>query len=821
MAPLLPEKNSSVPNLPSSYWDRIEQPTTLCPAAVIPYVLNLTSSYRDRIDEPTMVSASLFTFVLAGIFFSLNLLSGVSSDNVSAILHPRIRIFLSSALLVFLPVMSYLFSEAKNAGYYYPTSSGADASSEASMAADLSLRAGLILAWMLIVELLRKKLDEIPMKGYSSTIQRAGRVAWLGSLVFFNIKSAGRKAVFSILWILRATKVVQRIAFTEIGKRSYSHGAKNAWLLTSCMAHQMAAGDHGVGQAAGGNELLKRCNYIVMVEEKLMHKVTFDGYKLNRITPNDGIITVGKVWELVERDQQRFASMDQNQRLRGLCLSFVLFKLLRRRLELQPAMTDEETRDCRDLILNGLYNNNNNCESMAAGALVFQVMNDEVNFLCEYYHSVVPVVLASPSFLLVNYFLLHIVVFGLCFMAVVFCGNGDVTYAFKSISSDNYTLHSGIAQVAVCLLSRATHSPSAFFAIVDLSITVFLFAIFFYEEMWEFAVFVLSNWFLVSLICNYVAKTHCPITFTTRVILRSILWLRSKMTTTDIRFKQLCVLNLRRPPLILRLLPATLFLSVEKASVPSNLKHSVMEYLTEHVRGAANFTPLTNGKSALRRNNLLDQLSCACSSNSLAEVILTWHVATSLLEVKCPTTQGTTEEAAALSGLANRLSKYCAYLLAFHPEILPDNLETAELVLEEMNEELKVRLGCWVYYFSWRHTRIEKIMETRAAAGWMQNKVVQNGATLAGMMLQIMDDDDETSSSNGLEALVWKVLADVWTELIIYIAASSDQERVKGHENILEQGGEFITLLWALAMHTGISRPNTNATTTTTCLPEA
>lgn len=792
--------NSSVPNNPtSSYWDRIEQPTTLCPPAVIPYVLNLTSSYRDRINEPTMVSASLFTFVLAGIFFSLNLFSGVS--DVSAILHPQIRTFLSSALLVFLPVMSYLFSEAKNAGYH--PSSGM---------ADLSLRAGLILAWMLLVELLRKKLDEIPMKGYSNTIQRAGRVAWLGSLVFFNIKSAGRKAVFSILWILCATKVVQRIAFTEIGKRSYSHGGKNAWLLTSYMAQMAPGNQHGVDQAAptGGNDelRLKRCNYIVMGEDKLIHKVTVDGYKLNKITPNDGIITVGKVWELADRDQG-FTSIDQNQRLRRLCLSFALFKLLRRRFELQPAMTGEETRDCRDLIFKGLYSNNN-CEESMAGA-VFQVMNDEVNFLSEYYHSVVPVVLASPFFLLANYFLLHIVVSCLCFMAIVFCGNGDVTYAFKSISSDNYTLHSGIAQVAVCLLSRVIHSPSAFFAIVDLSITVFLFVIFFYEEMWEFAVFVLSNWFLVSLICNYVAKTTCCPNFT-RVILRSILWLRSKMTTTDIRFKQLYVLNLRRP--LISWLPATLFLSVEKASVPNNLKHSVMEYLTEHLRGTANFTPLTNGKSALRRNNLFDQLSCACNSSSLAEVILTWHVATSLLEVKCPTAQGTEE--AALSNLANRLSKYCAYLVAFNPEILPDNLETTELVFEEMNKELKARLGYWGYYFSWRHTRIEKIMETRAA-GWMQNnKVVQNGATLAGMLLM----DDETSS-NGLET-VWRVLADVWMELIIYIAASSDQERVKGHENILEQGGEFITLLWALAMHTGISRPNTNTTTKmTACLPEA
>jgi hypothetical protein len=56
----------------------------------------------------------------------------------------------------------------------------------------------------------------------------------------------------------------------------------------------------------------------------------------------------------------------------------------------------------------------------------------------------------------------------------------------------------------------------------------------------------------------------------------------------------------------------------------------------------------------------------------------------------------------------------------------------------------------------------------------------------------------------------WKVLADVWTELMVYVAPSSDEERVKGHEDVLVQGGEFITVLWALTTHIGVSRPPTN-----------
>ena len=84
----------------------------LCPPAIDNYIQNLTSSYTEKSNEASMVSASVIMFVLAGLFFNLNLFSGIS--DVSAILDPNVRLILSSALSLLLPVMSYLFSEAKN-----------------------------------------------------------------------------------------------------------------------------------------------------------------------------------------------------------------------------------------------------------------------------------------------------------------------------------------------------------------------------------------------------------------------------------------------------------------------------------------------------------------------------------------------------------------------------------------------------------------------------------------------------------------------------------------------------------------------------------
>ncbi|KAL6606528.1 hypothetical protein ACP70R_042181 [Stipagrostis hirtigluma subsp. patula] len=774
-----------------------------CPPQITAYIANLTSSYTDKSNEPTMVSSSVIMFVLAGLFFNLNLFSGIS--DVSATLDPKVRLFLTSALSLFLPVMSYLFSEAKNAA--------------GSSADDLSLGAGLILAWMLLVELIRKKVDEIRMRGFSGTIQRAGRVAWLGNLVFFNIRTAGRKALFGILWVLCATRVVQRIAYTELGKRSYAHG-KNARLVSSYMA-KMLAQDHrqraSSARSSGEQEaLMKSCKYIVMGEEKLVTMPAADGYELNMADVGSVVVTVGRVWEELDDRDKLFASPEQSQRSKRLCLSFALFKLLRRRFEKLPAVTDEEARNCRDLILNGLFNHDADTAEK-----VFQLITDEVNFLSEYYHSVVPVVLASPFFLLANYFLVLIVVAALCAMTVILCGNGDVIYAYRSIRADNYALQSGLGNMAMCLFIKATNSPTAFFSIVDLSITVLLFIIYFYEEIWEFFVFLLSNWFMVSLLYNFTAKPHWREIPAIRLAFRRITWARSMISHGNLSFRQFSALNLRWP-LKIPLYPTLLSLALRKDLVPVNLKHSIIQYLVEHDRGSAGYTPLTNGKSALRRNNLFDQLSWACESDSVAEVILTWHIATGILEVKRPPQSTQLEEASWSRVSAIRLSQYCAYLVAFHPELLPGNPEKAEIVVEAMKEELRAVLGRVDYYLSPQVARVQKIMDVAAdrnettltidqvgagdQSSWGgQIGVVRNGAKLGKWLV---GEAERNGSAGAVD--VWKVLADVWTELIVFVAPSAGgdgEESVrKGHEDVLVQGGEFITVLWALATHLGVSR---------------
>ncbi|KAL5651246.1 hypothetical protein ACJX0J_036704, partial [Zea mays] len=192
----------------------------------------------------------------------------------------------------------------------------------------------------------------------------------------------------------------------------------------------------GPGQAKHGRKLLENCGYIVMGEEKLVRQPTADGYELDLTI----LAGSGSGSGSGQTTTSSPPSPGEVQRLKRLCLSFALFKLLRRKFERLPAVTSKEAEDCRSLILRGLLHSSSHAGgSSAAAEEVFQVMNDEVVFLSEYYHSVVPVVLASPFFLFVNYFLVLAVVAALCVMTVVLCGNGDAVYAFTSIGADNYT----------------------------------------------------------------------------------------------------------------------------------------------------------------------------------------------------------------------------------------------------------------------------------------------------------------------------------------------------------------------------------------------
>jgi hypothetical protein len=257
------------------------------------------------------------------------------------------------------------------------------------------------------------------------------------------------------------------------------------------------------------------------------------------------------------------------------------------------------------------------------------------------------------------------------------------------------------------------------------------------------------------------------------------MWLRSKMSRNSLCFRQFSVLNLRWPTILG--VPTMLSLMVPTVPVPSQVKRSIKDSLLAHDNndGHGRRLALTSGRTALEKHHM-SSLSWACeSSRSIAEVLLTWHIATSLLQDRCP--PRSKEGGAASHVVATTLSRYCAYLVAFHPELLPGNPEKTELVFEAVKGELKATLGCSEYYCSWRRARVDKTMEAGLDVGRWTEKMVKNGATLAKALVdRAAEETLQAGSNRESRAAVWEALADVWTELVIYVAPSRTRSASRG-----------------------------------------
>lgn len=160
--------------------------------------------------------------------------------------------------------------------------------------------------------------------------------------------------------------------------------------------------------------------------------------------------------------------------------------------------------------------------------------------------------------------------------------------------------------------------------------------------------------------------------------------------------------------------------------------------------------------------------------------------------------------------------------MAFVPELLPDHqLETTAAFQRTRKEALL-------------HLQEDKTLEAKYAklSGNISHgqPPLQSGITIDGQSATQNGSGGQFASQNGnindghpssqhvgifykgiqlgkrLDGITddsrrWKILADFWTEMILYIAPS---DNARDHIQYLANGGEFITHLWAMLTHAGI-----------------
>jgi cell division inhibitor SulA len=663
---------------------------------------------------------------------------------------------------------------------------------------ELPFGAQVILVWMLSVELLRKKLDAILTAMSSSplrtvhhqqtlwdAIDQIVRIAWIGYLIYSYVHGILEPG-FIILWVLTLIKAAQRVAAVELAKRSFAVG-KNAHLVVGYVA-QMTEEEGIRSEQQTGTMLLRKCWYPVMGEERLKRQAGPEGYrvKLQELDDKKDLVTVGDIWELAEGSDGKAADrlLTDHPTLKDLCLAFAFFKLLRARFQ-NFQVQEEVVVKNRDLIFRGLSNNDDaggqgvddstngddrdgddSSTSKHLAERAFHVIELELNFVMDYYHSVVPVVLCSPWFLVGNYLFVFLIVVNQAVIALVITGNGDLLPVIGCLARDVATLSRRAIVLFKCLGHKVLQTTIDLFSSFNILVSLLLFLTFLVMEAWEFVVYVLSDWLLVSLLCEYARRPRWQSSRWVQRAFCALLWVkRAGRPHKSMRFNQACILDLRR--------------------------HTPWVFASLRAKGGGG-EPLSNGVAVLHRRGY-QQLLWACDSRSVTEVILVWHIATCLFEMKNSAQAAAGSARSTEETVAATLSKYCAYLVACAPELLPEDLEGSKHVYKAATRDLHGALrrkGCR----SASEGRLERVMGIDGAD---PDAAATMGAELGRQLLE------ECDFGGANVARGWQLLAELWTELVVYIAPSHN---IAGHAEALAQGGEFITLLWALATHTGIDR---------------
>jgi Protein of unknown function, DUF594 len=194
---------------------------------------------------------------------------------------------------------------------------------------------------------------------------------------------------------------------------------------------------------------------------------------------------------------------------------------------------------------------------------------------------------------------------------------------------------------------------------------------------------------------------------------------------------------------------------------------------------------LKDGRSALQRHgaSVYEDLQWTLNLRTAVHTIMVWHIATSLCESHLAVKLGGSKKSFKSYKVAIHLSRYCAYLVAFYPELLTLNSNLVKFIFWKIIDETSDFFG--------REHNLQKKCNKMMSCSDGGEKIIHLGLKLGRYLMEIPNDDDR-----------WKIMADFWSELILSLARGGS---TRVHIKKLLHGSEFITHLWALLYHAGIS----------------
>ncbi|KAF8690483.1 hypothetical protein HU200_040839 [Digitaria exilis] len=499
-----------------------------------------------------------------------------------------------------------------------------------------------------------------------------------------------------------------------------------------------------------------------------------DGLGTKLVNNSTGLVTMDMVWQL---DSMVPIITPQ---LKDICLSFALFKLLRcrfARYKLVHSGSHETIAFFRSLFL-----------KVGEHDRVFSVIMDELSFVHDCYFSSlstsyskwwVPIVSIILSLWSIGYW----TVFVASIISIILTGTDiwGIKYGRNQLLCKLWC----IKQPMVSGPSDA-HMGKSLLDMVPLLLVLVLAVT---AEVRDTASYICSNWTKVALVCSHVASPQRPLCVQKWVSL--LLQCRCKlMKHWDERMGQCSVLVLSPRTGTLAPLRRLLHLPDKewKLKVPAAVKVSVINSLRNSLNDDGR---LRHGAESLRRSQIGQSFLWACNGKGTSYTILLGHIATCVLEMKPSYSSGTSDNKIA----ATHLSRYCAYLMTWSPDLLPDSSSWSKSLYEEVKKDAERALAEVPADGSLtpedEYQQVVQVLSVNA-----KHEVLKNGVKLGEQLVLEMIKAEEA---------VWKLLADFWSEMILYIAPS---DNLKEHSEAIARGGELITLLWALLFHAGIvNRP--------------
>ncbi|KAK1632422.1 hypothetical protein QYE76_006737 [Lolium multiflorum] len=460
----------------------------------------------------------------------------------------------------------------------------------------------------------------------------------------------------------------------------------------------------------------------------------------------------------------------RGMRLKDICLSMALSKMLNRRFAgFELAEVKANRQKTNDFVFQGLLAGDNKYER------AFRVIEVELGFVYDLYYTRYPFLYQK-----IRHFALALPV-----AMVTFCS--WLTYEL----SEKHKIKQGED--------------------IPLTATLCLMAVVTFLEAFQLYLHMASDWFKVALIRGYVTRHYLQrsgCTCFSHMVIGLVLRLKA-LRPWESKLGQYSLLekynSTRYRSNCCHVI--TLFL-VDKAKkgrkrgdlvkLSTQVKRAVIDSL---IRSKGQ---LANGARSLEDNGVHELLSwaCAASDETLIHSILVWHVATTICknQLDAEPTKGAkqiaAEDSSAVStaapsvqdssAVASSLSQYCAYLVAFSPDLLPGHSYDSESILDQSIEDAR----------SFAPLKGTKKMKDKCkillSTSINDNHPVAQGARLARQLMEIQD-----------KALRWKVLSDFWAEMMLYVAPCDDGQ-ARAHLEALARGGEFITHLWALLTHAGV-----------------